>query len=134
MTVTLADVFMLTGLRLIGYLKPYDLLNKGSHKLHNMRDCGGWAGYISKHIKSGSVDDREHVAFLNMWLENFIFCGSSCGPTANHQYLAERLIAGDDIPLGKYLLRSFYSLMHQVSANLLENKPVSTISGPWWLL
>ena len=72
MTVTLADVFMLSILNIIGLLTPYDLLNKGSHMLQ-IKECGGWSGYISKHMKTGLVNDKEHAAFLDMWLEKFIF-------------------------------------------------------------
>ena len=116
-------------------MQPYDLLSVGSKKLAKILDCTGWASYVLNHIGDGStVDDREHVAFLNMWLEKFIFCGSSCGPTYNHKYLAGRLATGNGIPLRKYLLGSAYHLMHQVAAKLLKNKPVHTISGPWWLI
>jgi hypothetical protein len=69
-----------------------------------------------------------------MWLEKYLFCGSSCSPTANHWYLAERLSYGADIPLGKCLLGSLYNLMHQVSSKLMMNEPIGMISGPWWLL
>jgi len=69
-----------------------------------------------------------------MWLEKHVFCRSSCAPTSNNLYLAECLVSGVDLPLGKYLLGSFYHLMDQVSRNLLENKPIGTINGPWWLL
>ena len=97
-------------------------------------DCIRWASYILNHIGDGSiVDEREHVTFLNMWLEKFILCGSSCGPTYN-QYMAERLAAGNEILLEKYLLGPAYHLMHQVSVQLLKDEPVRTISGPWWLI
>ena len=126
---------MLTGLRIIGSMQPYDFLSAGSKKLAKISDYIGWASYILNHIGDGSiVDEREHVAFLNMWLEKFIFCGSSCGPTYNHKYMAERLAADDEISLGKYLLGSAYHLMHQVSVQLLKDEPVHTISGPWWLI
>ena len=69
-----------------------------------------------------------------MWLEKFIICGSSCGPTYNHKYMVERLVAGNETFLGKYLLGSAYHLMHQVYVQLLKNEPVHTISGPWWLI
>ena len=116
-------------------MQPYDFLSAGSKKLAKISDCTGWASYILNHIGDGSiVDEREHVAFLNMWLENFIFCGSYCGPTYNHKYMAERLAVGNEIPLEKYLLGSVYHLMHQVSVQLLKNEPVHTISGPWWLI
>ena len=74
------------------------------------------------------------MAFLNMWLERFIFYGSSCGPTYNHKLMAEHLALGKDIPLGKYLLGAAYHLMYQVAVQLLKNEPVHTISGPRWLI
>ena len=90
---------------------------------------------ILNHIGDGSiVDEREHVAFLNMWLEKFIFCGSSCRPTYTYKYMAEHLAAGNEIPLEKYLMGSAYHMMHQVSVQLLKNEPVHIISGPWWLI
>ena len=94
-------------------MQPYDFLSAGSKKLAKISDCTGWAIYILNHIGDRStVAEKEHVDFLNMWLERFIFCGSSYDPTFNHKYLAERLAAGNEIPLRKYLLGSAYHLMH----------------------
>jgi len=135
MTITLADVYMLTGLRITGSMQPYEYLSAGSKKLAKIADCTGWAGYILNHVEDGSaVSEREYVAFLNMWLERFIFCESSCGPTYNHKLMAEHLALGKNIPLKKYLLGSTYHLMYQVSAQLLKNEQIQTISGPWWLI
>ena len=79
----------------------------------NLTDCTGWASYILNHIGDKSnVSEREYVAFLNMWLERFIFCGSSCGLTYNHKLMAEHLAVGKDIPLGKYLLGVAYHLIY----------------------
>ena len=117
MTITLADVYMLIGLRIIGSMQPYDFLSARSKKFAKISDCIGWASYILNHIGDGStVSEREYVAFLNMWLERFIFCGSSCALTYNHKIMAEHLAVGAKIPLGKYLLGSAYHLMHQVAA------------------
>ena len=100
MTITLVDNYILTGLRITGSMQPYDFLSAGSMKLAKIPDCTGWASYILNHIGDGStIDDREHVASLNMWLEKFIFCGSSYGPTYNHKYLVEHLATGNGIPL-----------------------------------
>ena len=135
MTITLADVCMLTGLRITGPIQPYELLGAGSKKLAKISDCIGWTSYIQNHIGNEStVSEREHVAFLNMWLERFILCRSSCGLTYNHKLLAKHLAVGIEIPLRKYLLGSAYHLMHQVAAQLLKNEAVHTISGPWWLI
>ena len=135
MTITLANVYMLTGLRITGSMQPYEYLSASSKKLAKISDYLGWVGYILNHIEDGlAISERDRVAFLNMWLERFIFCGSSCGPTYNHKLMAEHLVVGIEIPLGKYLLGLAYHLMHQVVTQLLKNKAVHTISGPWWLI
>jgi hypothetical protein len=54
-----------------------------------------------------------------MWLENFIFCGKFVGPITYMQSIAESLATEHLIPLGKHVLGSVYSLLHQVSVNLL---------------
>ena len=41
MTITLADVYMLIGLRIIGSMQPYDYLSAGSKKLAKISDCTG---------------------------------------------------------------------------------------------
>ena len=131
MTITPADVYMLIGLRITGPMQPYKYLSAGSKKLAKIADYTGWASYILNHIEDGSaVSEREYVAFLNMWLEKFIFCGSSCGPTYNHKLMTEHLALGKDIPLGKYLLGAAYHLIYQVAAQLLNNEPMHTVSGP----
>ena len=109
MTITLADIFMLIGLRITGPLQPFNLLNKPSHKLGNLK--GGWTGYMAIHKKPSTISEKEHAAFLSMWLEKHVFFESSCAPTSNNLYLAECLVNGVDIPLEKYLLGSFYHLM-----------------------
>ena len=114
MTITLVDVYMLTGLRITRSMQPYDSLSAGSKKLAKISDCIGWASYILNHIRDRlAVSEREYVAFLNMWLERFIFYGSSCDPTYNHKLMAEHLAVGKDIPLRKYLLGAAYHLMHR---------------------
>ena len=104
-------------------------------KLAKISDCTGWASYILNHIGDRStVSEREYVAILNMWLERFIFYESSYGPTYNHKLMAEHLVVGVEIRLGKYLLGSTYHLMNQVVTQLLKNEAVHTNSGPWWLI
>ena len=135
MTITLANLYMLTGLRTTGPMQPYGYLSAGSKRLAKIADYTRWASYILNHVEDGSsISEREYMAFLNMWLERFIFCGSSCGPTYNHKLIAEHLAVGAAIPLGKYLLGAAYHLMNQVATQLLKNEPVHTISGHWWLI
>ena len=135
MTITLADVYMLTDLRVTESVQPYEYLSAGPKRLAKIADCTGWARYILNHIEDGpAISEREYMAFLNMWLERFIFCGSSCGPTYNHKLMAEHRALGKNIPLGKYLIGAAYHLMYQVAAQLLKNEPMHTVSGPWWLI
>ena len=92
MTITLADVYMLTGLRITGSMQPYEYLSAGSKRLAKIANYIGWASYILNHVGVGSaISEMEYVAFLNMWLERFIFYGSSCGPTYYHKLMAEHL-------------------------------------------
>jgi hypothetical protein len=133
-TMTLADVLLLTGLdisssdTLFSYrgVKPF-------HRLKT-KNVGGWAGYITEHMKDGTVIDREHVAFPNMWLEKLVFCGKSFSPTSNCQIVAEQLAHGSSIPLGKYLLGAVYNLLHQVAVSLSTNSPIGSPGGPWWFI
>ena len=116
-------------------MQPYDFLSAESKTLAKISDYTKWVSYILNHIRDRStISERQYVAFLNMWLERFILCGSSCGLTYNHKLMAEHLVVVAEITLGKYLLGSAYHLMHQVATQLLKNEAVHTISGPWWLI
>jgi hypothetical protein len=50
--------------------------------IKNLGRHSGWSSYIAEHMKEGTMNNREHVAFLNMWLEKFVFRGKSFGPTS----------------------------------------------------
>ena len=69
-----------------------------------------------------------------MWLEKFIFCGKTAGPTNNTLKMAETVAGGNPVPLGKHLLGSVYHLLHQVSAKLRDDQPISNLRGPWWFI
>ena len=94
----------------------------------------GGKGYVTKTMRTGSVSLREHTAFLNMWLEKFIFCGKTVGPTNNTLKMAGTLASGNPVLLGKHLLGSVYHLLHQVSAKLRADQPISNLGGPWWFI
>ena len=87
MTPTLMDVVMLTSLNIHAADRPFRLLEKASFKIET-KSIGGWKGYIGKNMKTGSVSVREHTAFLNMWLEKFIFYSKVVGPTNNNLKMA----------------------------------------------
>ena len=133
MTPTLMDVVMLTGLNIHASNKPFHLVEKASFKIET-KSIGRWKGYIGKNMKTESLSVREHTAFLNMWLEKFIFCGKAVGPTNNNLKLAENLATGNHVPLGKHLMGSVYHLLHQVSSRLRKNQPITNLGGPWWFI
>ena len=132
MTPTLLDIIMLTGLDVTSSANPMNLNTKNTFEFKT-KSIGGWSGYITAYMGKGPVTPREHVAFLLMWLEKFLFCGSSCGPTTNWQFLAEALVTKKQFPLGKILLGYLYQILNNASAKIIIGSVVGT-GGPWWLL
>jgi len=78
---TLADVVMLTGLD-IATADDGGIFGRKTE--FNVETCniGDWSRYVQKYQQTGSVGQREHAIFLNMWLDKFIFYGRSVGPTS----------------------------------------------------
>jgi hypothetical protein len=113
MSPTLADVFMMTDLKVIGSVHPFNY--RGSSRQTGVKTRVGYKNYIQKHMSDGPLNDVEYRAFLNMWLCRFIFCGKANEPTLNHIVMAEELAVGTAIPLGKYLLGSVYHMLHQTT-------------------
>ena len=82
---------------------------------------------MSQHIKTkGPVTEKEHTAFLNLWLEHFIFCGPSLAPTKNYLPLAYHLAHGNHIGLGKLFLGETHRYLHLMTSNLLNRKKLRT--------
>ncbi len=100
MTPTLIDITMITGLDVTSSANPMSLNTKNQYDFRT-KSIGGWSGYVAEYMGTGSVTSREHIAFLLMWLEKFLFYGSSCGPTTNWQFVAEALESKKEFPLGK---------------------------------
>jgi len=124
---------MLTGLDISTADNSHLFDNKPSFNVET-RSIGGWSGYIQKYRKTGSVGEREHAIFLNMWLYKFVFYGRSAGPTSIYLSAVERLGSGGRFPLGRYLLGSAYHLLHQVTEKLLLGQPIGNLGGPWWFI
>lgn len=132
MTPTLLDITMITGLDVTSSANPVSL-NTENQFAFKTRSIGGWTGFITINMGIGPVTPKEHVAFLMMWLEKFLFCGQSCGSTTNWQHIAEALVNKRQFPLGKYLLGYLYHTLSSASARLATNSVIGT-GGPWWLL
>jgi len=96
---TLADILMLTGLD-IATTDDGHLLDRKAERKVETHNNDGWSGYIQKYQRTGPVGQREHAIFLNMWLDKFIFCGRSVGPTSVYLSVVERLGDGGRFPLG----------------------------------
>jgi len=124
---------MLTGLDISTADNSHLFDTKPSSKVET-RAIGCWSGYIQKYRKTGSVGEREQAIFLNMWLDEFVFCGRSAGPTSVYLSAAERLANGGRFPFGRYLLGSVYHLLHQVAKKLLPGQPIGNLGGPWWFI
>ena len=85
---TLADVVMLTGLDVSSADSTHFFATKLSAKVETC-SIGGWSGYIQKYKRTGPVNIKEQTSFLNMWLDKFVFCGRSAGPTSVYLAAAE---------------------------------------------
>nr|CAE02472.2 OSJNBa0042D13.25 [Oryza sativa Japonica Group]CAE05170.2 OSJNBa0013A04.7 [Oryza sativa Japonica Group] len=132
MTPTLIDITMITVLDVTSSAKPMSMNTKNQFDFKT-KSIGGWSGYVAAYMGQGSVTLREHVAFLLMWLEKFLFCGSSCGPTTNWQFVAEALESKKEFPLGKILLGYLYQMLNNASAKIAVDSVVGA-GGPWCLL
>jgi hypothetical protein len=130
---TLADVAMLTGLDISSADSTHFFDTAPSAKVET-RSIGGWSGYIQKYRGTGPVSIKEQTTFLNMWLDKFVFCGRSAGPTSVYLSAAERLANGGRFPLGRYLLGAAYHLLHQVAKKLLLGQSTGNLGGPWWFI
>jgi Protein of unknown function (DUF1723). len=117
MTPTLIDISMITGLDVTSSGNSMSLNTKNQYDFKT-KSIGGWSGYVAAYMGQGSVTPREHVAFLLIWLDKFLFCGSSCGPTTNWQFLAEALETKRQFPLGKILLGYLYQMLNNTSAKI----------------
>ena len=81
----------------------------------------------------GPVSKKEHTAFVNLWLEYFIFCGPSLAPTKNYLPLAYHLAHGNHTSLGKLFLGETYRYLHLMTTSLLNQRKLRT-GGPWWFI
>jgi hypothetical protein len=87
MTPTLMDVVMIIGLDIASPSPSAYSLPEVPFRLSSKQECTNWGAHQNQHVKTkGPVTEREHTAFLNFWLEHFIFCGSSLAPTKNYLF------------------------------------------------
>jgi hypothetical protein len=116
MTPTLLDMTMITGLDVASSCPSAYRLSEVPFKLSSKEECTNWGAYLNQHQKTkGTVIEKEHTAFLNLWLEHFLFCGPSLAPTKNYLPLAYELAKGHTVGLGKLFLGEVYRYLHLMS-------------------
>jgi hypothetical protein len=134
MTPTLMDVVMITGLDIVSPSPSAYNLPEVPFRLSSKSECTNWGAYLNQHVKTKCpVTEREHMTFLNFWLEYFIFCGPSLAPIKNYLSLAYELAKGATVGLGKLFLGEVYKYLHLMSSSLLSQKKLKT-GGPWWFI
>jgi hypothetical protein len=134
MTPTLLDVVLITNLNISSPSPSTFRLPKVPFKLSPKTECTNWGPYLNQHIKTkGPVTEKEHTAFLNLWLEHFLFCCPSLAPTKNYLPLTYELAKGSTIDLDKLFLGEVYRYLHLMSLSLLTQKKLRT-GGPWWFI
>jgi hypothetical protein len=79
------------------------------------------------------MTEREHMAFLNFWLEHFIFYGPSLAPTKKYLSLAYELAKGVTVGLVILFLGEVYRYIHLTSLSLLSQKKLKA-GGHWWFI
>jgi hypothetical protein len=65
MSPTLADVYMITGLEVTGYVYPHKC--KSSSRQTGVKTGVGYKRYIQNYMFDGPLFEVEYRAFLNMW-------------------------------------------------------------------
>jgi hypothetical protein len=134
MTPTLMDVVMITGLDIASSSPSAYRLPEVPFRLSSKSECTNWGAYLNQHVKTKDpVTEKEHTAFLNFWLEHFIFCGPSLAPTKNNLSLPYELAKGATVGLSKLFHEEVYRYLHLTSLSLLSQKKLKT-GGPWWFI
>jgi hypothetical protein len=122
------DVVMITGLDIASPSPSTHNVPEVPFRLSSKSECTNWGAYLSQHVKTKRhVTEREHTAFLNFWLEHFIFCSPSLAPTKNCHSLAYELAQGIIVGLGKLFLGEVYRYLHLMSSRLKTGRP-------WWFI
>ncbi|XP_055962345.1 uncharacterized protein LOC126687881 [Mercurialis annua] len=130
MSVTLKDVFMLTGLPVIGFDAPC-LFEVDQKQLFSCPDYHSYKACIEKWCRGMETPSlEEHTEFLWVLICKFILCTPSGAPTKESLRLASKLATGTFVALGFVFLGAFYQALQQC----VTNKPLARLGGHMWLL
>ncbi|KZV20009.1 hypothetical protein F511_26767 [Dorcoceras hygrometricum] len=132
MSPTLYDIYLFTGLPLIGLDSPYIIDDSSAPELAAPRYCFSSYRAVMKQYesRSGEPSTTEHIMFLWVLVCQYIFCPISGKPSAEYLPLACSLSTGRVYNLGAMLLGSFYKGMN----SCVSNNPLSRLGGVAWFL
>ncbi|XP_050234446.1 uncharacterized protein LOC126682736 [Mercurialis annua] len=130
MSVTLKDVFMLTGLPVIGFDAPC-LFEVDNKQLFSCPDYQSYKACIEKWCRRMETpSSQEHTEFLWVLICKFILCTPSATPTKESLRLANKLANETFVALGSVFLGALYHALQQC----VTNKPLARLGGHMWLL
>ncbi|MCH81851.1 hypothetical protein A2U01_0002644 [Trifolium medium] len=141
MTPTLFDVAAITGLSPLG--DTYDPYKSTRNIEVVMRDKTYTKYIAEQHKDTEEVSDEEHVAFLALWLSQYVFCTRSLQVAKMFVPMATQLHECHQFGFGRLLLGCLYEAMRIVCGNIKKAGDGSTFlgdgstflgSGPFWLL
>ncbi|KZV19272.1 hypothetical protein F511_37033 [Dorcoceras hygrometricum] len=132
MSSTLYDIYLFTGLPLIGHDSPYLIDDSSAPELAAPRYCFPSCRAVVKQYEScsGEPSTIEHIMFLWVLICQYIFCPISGKPSTEYLPLACSLRTGRVYNLGAMLLGSFYKGMN----SCVVNNPQSRLGGVAWFL
>ncbi|KZV26039.1 hypothetical protein F511_13917 [Dorcoceras hygrometricum] len=132
MSLTLYDIYLFTGLPLIGPDSPYLIDDHAAPKLAPLRYCYPSHRAVVKQYEDSSEDptEIEHIMFLWVLICQYVFCPISGKPSAEYLPMACSLSTGKVYNLAAMLLGSFYREMNSCVAN----SPLSKLGGVAWIL
>ncbi|CAL5328053.1 unnamed protein product [Camellia sinensis] len=130
MSPTILDIAALTGLHLHGEeVSAVFSTAKSPCSISYSKTMTAYDKFIDLSIDPNGVTEDEHVRFLVMWLNKFLFCNASHKITKDYTGLAISLAAGRKLALAPLVLSHLY----RVLAEFLNRKFLNT-DGPFWLL
>ncbi|PNY13487.1 hypothetical protein L195_g014311 [Trifolium pratense] len=134
MTPTLLDVAAITGLSPIGdTYDPFKASDTIKFDFHNK----SYSKYIMENQKTDDeVSAEEHVAFLILWLSQYVFCTQSLQVAKKYIPMAIQLHECQQFSFARLLLGCLYESMRDACEHLKKTGDGSTFlgAGPFWLL
>ncbi|CAJ2642321.1 unnamed protein product [Trifolium pratense] len=134
MTPTLLDVAAITGLSPLG--DTYDPCKASDTIKFDFRNKS-YSKYIVENRKtSDEVSDEEHVAFLTLWLSQYVFCTQSLQVAKKFIPMAIQLHECQQFNFARLVLGCLYESMRDACEHLKRTGDGSTFLGvgPFWLL